>query len=132
MSFGRLFGEHLGLGRPAAVEAGAKVDWWRVEKKTDDTLVLGTTEWFCGEAWLGYRVTEAPTPRLEQVGALRPKGLLGLAYWRALWPIHLIVFRVMSRRQARRARLLSGTPSAPSGQDPGHGNAHAASVHAGA
>jgi uncharacterized protein YbjT (DUF2867 family) len=132
MLFGRLFGEHLSLGRPAAVEAGAKVDWWRVEKKTDDTLVLGTTEWFCGEAWLGYRVTEAPTPRLEQVGALRPKGLLGLVYWRALWPIHLIVFRVMSRRQARRAHLLSGAPSASSGQDPGHENGHVVAVHASA
>lgn len=58
------------------------MDWWRVENKDTDTLVLGTTEWFCGEAWLGYRITDSRRPEVQQVGALRPKGLLGLAYWR--------------------------------------------------
>jgi hypothetical protein len=113
---GRAFGERLQLRRPPAVEAGCDVDWWRVEQKTDDTLVLGTTKWFCGEAWLGYRVTDSPESGLEQVGALRPKGLLGLAYWRALWPIHLVVFDVMAHRQARRAHMLtaaSGQGAAP-------------------
>ncbi len=104
---GRPFGERLRIRRPPVVEPGAEVDWWRVERKTDDTLVLGTTEWFCGEAWLGYRVTGPPGSRVEQVGALRPKGLLGLAYWRALWPVHLVVFAAMSRRQARRAHRLT-------------------------
>jgi hypothetical protein len=107
MLLGRPFGEHLQLHRPDAVAPGSRVDWWTAEQKTGDTVVLGTTEWFCGEAWLGYRVTDPPASRLEQVGALRPKGLLGLAYWRALWPIHLVVFRVMARRQARRAHLIS-------------------------
>lgn len=101
---GKPFGEHLRLRRPPEVVPGATVDWWQVEQKTDDTLVLATTGWFCGEAWLGYRVTGPPAPAVEQVAALRPKGLLGLVYWRALWPIHLVVFRVMSRRRVRRAR----------------------------
>jgi len=101
---GRLFGERLALRRPQAVEPGVEVDWWRVEQRTDDTLVLGTTAWFCGEAWLGYRVTGPPDARVDQVAALRPRGLLGLAYWRALWPVHLVVFRIMSRLQARRAK----------------------------
>lgn len=101
---GRLFGERLGLCRPAVVEQGTQVDWWRVAVKTNDTLVLTTTEWFCGEAWLGYEVsTPGGRARVEQVAALRPKGLLGLAYWRALYPIHRVVFRVMSRRHALRA-----------------------------
>ena len=103
---GRLFGERLQLSRPRTVERGATVDWWRVEEKTVDTLVLGTTEWFCGEAWLGYRISESPASQVQQVGALRPKGLLGLAYWRVLWPVHLAVFRIMCHRQSRRAHVL--------------------------
>ena len=58
---------------------------------------------FCGEAWLGYAVRRQPRPHVVQVGALRPKGLLGVAYWRAVWPIHLVVFQVMAKRQATRA-----------------------------
>lgn len=103
---GRPFGERLRLRRPPKVESGAGVDWWRVEEKDRDTLVLGTTEWFCGEAWLGYHITDSERPEVQQVGALRPKGLLGLAYWRTVWPIHLIVFHQMARRRARRADLL--------------------------
>ncbi|MEO7557197.1 MAG: DUF2867 domain-containing protein [Acidimicrobiales bacterium] len=103
---GRPFGERLTLRRPPEVAPGARVDWWRVEEKDADTLVLGTTEWFCGEAWLGYRITDSGWPEVQQVGALRPKGLLGLAYWRTLWPVHLIVFQLMSRRRARRASLV--------------------------
>jgi hypothetical protein len=111
IAVGRLFGEQLALYRPPKVEEGATVDWWQVSVKSGDRLVLATTRWFCGEAWLGYRVTEGPRPRLEQVGAFRPLGLLGLAYWRAIWPIHLVVFRVMVRRQARRAHNLIHDPA---------------------
>lgn len=108
-------GEHMDLRRPPVLEPAAEVDWWQVEQKTDDTVVLSTTGWFCGEAWLGYRVSSGPPGRVEQVAALRPKGLLGLAYWRALWPIHLVVFRAMSRRRALgtngRRRPPSSRPS---------------------
>lgn len=103
---GRPFGDRLRLSRPAVVEQGAQVDWWRVAVKRDDSVVLTTTEWFCGEAWLGYTVGGPDgQPRVEQVAALRPKGLPGLAYWRVLYPIHLVVFRVMCRRRARRAAM---------------------------
>ena len=109
---GRAGGERLALRRPERVERGAEVDWWTVEAKDGSSLVLGTQSWFCGEAWLGYRITGEDDPagaQVQQVGALRPKGLPGLAYWLALWPIHQVVFRVMARRQARRARVLSQT-----------------------
>jgi hypothetical protein len=48
---------------------------------------------------------------MEQAAAFRPKGLLGLAYWWALWPVHQVVFRVMVRgriRRIRRARRRTG------------------------
>lgn len=98
---GRLFGEDLSLRRPATFEAGAEADWWIITRADPDHLVLATTGWFCGEGWLGYRIT--PT-HLEQVAAFRPKGLVGLAYWRLLWPVHRVVFRAMARGQVRRAR----------------------------
>jgi hypothetical protein len=110
MLIGRPFGERMRLRRPSQLRPGATVDWWTVEMKDDSTLVLGTTSWFCGEAWLGYRITgeaEPEGPQIQQVGALRPKGLLGLTYWLMLWPIHQVVFRVMVHRQAVRAKLLS-------------------------
>jgi uncharacterized protein YbjT (DUF2867 family) len=106
IAVGRLFGEHLQTYRPESVRLGAAVDWWTVTRCDEDHLVLATRDWFCGDAWLGYRVISSP-PRLEQVAALRPKGLLGLAYWRMLWPVHFVVFRVMARGQVRRARLAA-------------------------
>ena len=45
---------------------------------------------------------------MEQAAAFRPKGLLGLAYWWVLWPVHQVVFRVMVRRRVRRARRRTG------------------------
>jgi len=106
MLLGRPFGERLSLHCPPRIEPGATADWWTVEVKDETTLVLGTTSWFCGDAWLGYRISdtdEAGGPQVQQVGALRPKGALGFAYWMVLWPIHQVVFRVMAHRRAARA-----------------------------
>ncbi|WP_304523839.1 DUF2867 domain-containing protein [Actinokineospora sp. PR83] len=104
---GKVFGEELTLHRPDTVEVGATVDWWTVADCGDHHIVLYTDKWFCGEAWLGYRIEGGAEPRLWQVGALRSKGLLGWAYWRAVYPIHLVVFRVMARKQTRRAHALA-------------------------
>jgi hypothetical protein len=103
IALGRLFGEHLRLHRPPAVVPGATVDWWKVARFEDNELVLETREWFCGEAWLGYAVRRDPRPHVVQVGALRPMGVVGVLYWRAVWPIHRVVFQVMAKRQAVRA-----------------------------
>ena len=102
---GWLFGEHLRLSRPESAVVGAAADWWTIDHIDDDSLVLGTT-WFFGDAWLGYRVMSltASEPfepaRVAQVAAFRPKGVIGFAYWRLLWPIHRFVFRSMNRHRA--------------------------------
>jgi hypothetical protein len=120
---GWLFGEHLQLRHPAEVVPGAQVDWWTVEHKDEECLVLGTTEWFCGEAWLGYRVSGTHPTRIEQVGALRTKGLAGQVYWWLLWPVHQVVFRAMVHHRVRSARRLARRlgPGAvlPPGERPG-------------
>ncbi|RLK61220.1 DUF2867 domain-containing protein [Actinokineospora cianjurensis] len=104
MLLGRLFGERLSLHRPTKVTKGATVDWWTVAEFGDQYIVLRTEKWFCGEAWLGYRISGT---KLRQVGALRSRGLLGWIYWRAVYPIHLVVFRVMARKQVTRAHALA-------------------------
>ena len=86
---------------------GATADWWTIECLDDDRLVLGSTAWFFGDAWLGYRVTGPQGPsakigtpgpaRIEQVAAFRPRGAPGFTYWRLLRPIHGRVFGVMAR-----------------------------------
>jgi uncharacterized protein YbjT (DUF2867 family) len=106
LRLGRFFGERLSLRRPERIEEGSRVDWWTVTRADEDHLVLAATDWFCGEGWLGYRIASSPL-RLEQVAAFRPKGLLGLAYWRLLWPVHWVVFRLMARGQLHRARAAS-------------------------
>jgi len=104
ITLGHLFGEDLRLGRPDHMAAGQRVDWWTIAVTEDETLVLRSFEWFCGEAWLGFRVAPDGSPAIEQVGSLRTKGVLGMAYWWLLWPIHQIAFRVMVRHRRARTR----------------------------
>jgi len=109
ITLGNVFGEDLRLGRPDAVTSGAQVDWWTVVVREDEALVLRSYQWFCGEAWLGFRVAPEGPPAIEQVGSLRTKGVLGMAYWWALWPIHQVAFRAMV--QHRRSRVRRGARS---------------------
>jgi uncharacterized protein YbjT (DUF2867 family) len=111
LRLGRPFGERLGLQRPEKFQVGAQADWWTVTRADDDHLALATDEWFCGEGWLGYRIARSPL-RLEQVAAFRPRGLSGLAYWRLLWPVHWVVFRMMARSHVRRARAVGRSSAA--------------------
>jgi uncharacterized protein YbjT (DUF2867 family) len=103
ISLGNLFGEDLRLGRPARVEPGAVVDWWTVVQREPEVLVLRSRAWFCGEAWLGFRVSPALPTTIEQVGSIRTKGVLGMAYWWLLWPIHQFAFRAMVHHRRSRA-----------------------------
>ncbi len=107
IALGHRFGEDLRLGRPPRIEAGAHVDWWTVERREPQALVLSSRSWFCGEAWLGVRVSSTRPTRIEQVGSLRTKGLVGLAYWWVLFPVHQFAFRAMVRHRAVRARRIA-------------------------
>lgn len=107
IALGHRFDEDLRLGRPERVEEGATVDWWTVEIREPQTLVLSTRSWFCGDAWLGFRVSSTHPVRIEQVGSLRTRGLLGMAYWWLLWPIHQIAFRAMVHHRVVRARRMA-------------------------
>jgi hypothetical protein len=114
IALGHRFGEDLRLGRPERVETGATVDWWRIEWREPQTLVLSSRLWFCGEAWLGFRVSSTEPTRIEQVGSLRTRGLVGMGYWWLLFPVHQIAFRAMVHHRVVRARRMART-KAPGG-----------------
>ena len=103
---GRLVGERWQLGSPPEIVEGVTVDWWVVARRQPGRLVLRSIHWFPGEGWLGYRCDEH---ELVQVGALRPKGIPGFLYWKALQPVHRSVFRALAQHRVRRA--TSTTPA---------------------
>jgi uncharacterized protein YbjT (DUF2867 family) len=107
IAIGHPFGEDMRLGKPPVIETGATVDWWTVEERAPQTLVLSTKSWFCGEAWLGFRVSETDPVRIEQVGSLRTRGIIGVGYWWLLWPIHQVAFRAMVHHRTVRARRMA-------------------------
>jgi uncharacterized protein YbjT (DUF2867 family) len=104
---GRIFGERLRLGAAPAIEAGAVVDFWTVVERRSRRLVLRGRDWFPGDAWLGLEVGEG---ELVEVGAFRPRGAIGLLYWKLLIPIHHSVFRRMAEHRVTRigAPVASG------------------------
>ncbi len=107
-------GMRLGRRDPDHVRAGDAVDFWRVEEVRRPTLLRLRAEMKVpGRAWLQYEVSETPAgSRLVQTAFFEPKGLPGLAYWYALYPIHGLIFRGSIRelgdRAVRRSRESGG------------------------
>lgn len=103
-----LGGVGLRRGRrdPQAVRVGDAVDFWRVEAVEPDRLLRLRAEMKVpGRAWLEFRVE--PRGRsaavLSQTAFFAPRGLGGLLYWYALYPIHALIFSGLIERLARRA-----------------------------
>jgi uncharacterized protein YbjT (DUF2867 family) len=96
---GRWLRERWELRRPESLAAGVGVDWWTVVTSEPGTLVLRGDGWAPGDAWLGYRLADGD---LVQVGALRTKGAVGFLYWKALAPVHHLVFTTLARHRVAR------------------------------
>lgn len=115
----RLFGG-VGLRRgrrhPTDVRVGDAVDFWRVEAVEPDRLLRLRAEMKVpGRAWLQFKAEtlEDGRTQLVQTAFFAPKGLFGLVYWYALYPIHGLIFSGMIRRLAARAEALNETPGVP-------------------
>jgi uncharacterized protein YbjT (DUF2867 family) len=103
-----------------ALRVGDTVDVWRVEAFEQDRLLRLAAEMrLPGRAWLQLEVAPdgAGGSRVSQTAIFDPAGLLGLAYWYALWPLHAVVFRSMLRglvaaigTEAARTRHTPVTP----------------------
>jgi hypothetical protein len=105
----RLFGGaglRRGRRHPDELRVGDALDFWRVEAVEPDHLLRLHAEMKVpGEAWLQFEAKPRPDGRttLQQTAYFVPKGLLGLAYWYGLYPIHKVIFSGMAQRLAWQA-----------------------------
>lgn len=107
-------GPGLRRGRrdPVGIRVGDTIDFWRVEGFEQDRLLrLGAEMKVPGRAWLQFEVSPEPGggSLVTQTAVFDPAGLVGLAYWYALWPFHGYIFGGMLERLAAAAEQASGT-----------------------
>lgn len=109
----RFFGG-VGLGRgrrdPDELRIGDVLDWWRVEDyQPGRKLLLYAEMKVPGRAWLEFEVTPEPGGgcSIRQTALFDPLGLLGLAYWYSLYPLHQLIFAGMLREIGARAQSES-------------------------
>jgi len=88
------------------VRVGDALDFWRVEAVEPGRLLRLRAEMKVpGRAWLEFRAEacDAHAAVLSQTAFFAPRGLSGLIYWYALYPIHTLIFSGMITALARRA-----------------------------
>jgi uncharacterized protein YbjT (DUF2867 family) len=114
-------GPGLRRGRRDArrVAFGDAIDFWRVTGvEPRGRLALRSEMRLPGEALLEFRIEPIPGraghSRLVQTARFLPRGLAGLAYWYAVWPLHNAVFGRMLAGIARaaEAQAARATPAA--------------------
>ena len=103
-------GPGLRRGRRSARELrlGDALDFWRVtEIEAPEHLVLTAEMKLPGVATLSFQVEPDVANRctIIMTARFRPRGLLGIAYWYAVLPLHGIVFRGMLKGLVRTAQL---------------------------
>ena len=101
-------GLRRGRRDPDRVRVGDALDFWRAEAvEPDRHLRLRAEMRVPGNAWLEFQVT----PRagggsdLVQTAFFSPRGLFGILYWYALYPVHQAMFSRMVRRIAALAEI---------------------------
>ncbi|PTX42017.1 uncharacterized protein YbjT (DUF2867 family) [Christiangramia gaetbulicola] len=94
-------GLRRGRTNPNKINAGDSLDFWRVllADKEEKRLLLFAEMKVPGEAWLEFKIDDNNV--LHQNATFRPKGLLGRAYWYAMYPFHFFIFEGMINRIAR-------------------------------
>ncbi len=85
------------------MRVGDAMDFWRVEEVKEGHLLRLRAEMKVpGRAWLQFEVTPegASGSKLVQTAYFASKGLGGLLYWYALYPLHGLIFSRMPKRIA--------------------------------
>ena len=105
----RIFGG-VGMTRgrrdPDLCAVGDAIDAWTVEAyEPDRWLRLSADMKLPGRGWLEFEVTplEGGRSLIRQTATFDPRGLLGYAYWYAVYPLHALVFGGLLRQIAERA-----------------------------
>lgn len=98
-------GTRRGRRDPEHLVAGDTLDFWRVEAIAPDHLLRLHAEMALpGRAWLQFEVHEVPDGSvIHQTALYDPRGVLGRAYWYAMWPFHTFVFGGMLKNIAKAA-----------------------------
>ncbi|MEM7454513.1 MAG: SDR family oxidoreductase [Planctomycetota bacterium] len=108
-------GVRRGRRDPETVRVGDALDFWRVEQFESGRLLRMRAEMKVpGRAWLEFEVNENEdgTSRIRQTAQFDPRGLSGLAYWYALYPLHELVFAGMLRNIGKAAEEAASSNSA--------------------
>ena len=115
-------GMRRGRRDPDALSVGDVLDCWRVEMlEPDRRLRLFAEMKLPGRAWLEFVVEGDETAStIRQTAIFDPAGLLGLAYWYAVWPLHRLVFSGMLKGIADASRRTEAdrSPEAPTARQP--------------
>lgn len=99
-------GFRRGRRDPDELRVGDALDFWRVEAVEGDRLLRLRAEMKVpGRAWLQFetRPQEEGKTLLVQTAFFAPKGLFGLVYWYAMYPIHGPIFSSMIASLSRDA-----------------------------
>ncbi|RPH57334.1 MAG: SDR family oxidoreductase, partial [Acidobacteria bacterium] len=99
-------GMHRGRPDPDCCAGGDVIDALTVDAyEPDRRLRLSADLKLPGRGWLEFEVTplEGGLSLIRQTATFDPRGLLGSAYWYAIYPLHALIFRGLLRRIAQRA-----------------------------
>jgi uncharacterized protein YbjT (DUF2867 family) len=99
-------GLRRGRRHPVHIATGDALDFWRVEEYIPfQRVVLRAEMKVWGGAWLDFETKSIGENKSELIQTARyyPRGLTGLVYWYAIYPIHALVFRGMVKAIAREA-----------------------------
>lgn len=112
-------GLRRGRRHPETVAYGDALDFWRVTQvEQDRVLELRAEMKLPGVATLRFEIVppvqSGRRASLRQCARFKPRGLLGLAYWYCVLPLHGFVFRGMSKGIRRAAEELSAPPGSRS------------------
>lgn len=114
-------GMRRGRRDPDQLRVGDALDFWRVEAVESGRLLRLRAEMrIPGRAWLEFRATSELDDQalLTQTAFFDPKGLPGLAYWYALYPMHVLIFRGLIRQVALRAAAFAADTSGSTTRTP--------------
>jgi len=97
------------------LRVGEALDFWRVEAIEPGRLMRLRAEMKVpGQAWLQFEIMGQNSdlrPLLTQTAFFAPKGLIGLAYWYLLYPVHRMIFGGLIRSLAARAVTIESQRS---------------------
>jgi len=115
----------IGLRRgrrdPSDIRDGDAIDFWRVKSaECDKRLLLIAEMKLPGQAALEFEISQKDdsTTEIRQTARFLPSGLLGLAYWFGVSPLHEFIFTGMLRGIAKASgRRISQPPKKVSQPD---------------